>query len=1161
MRSSLGSSVRDLRQQAGLTQQQAADLAGMSVGALRDLEQGRVSAPRAATLRRLAEALRLPVRATEELLRWAQPGQAPDRGLWLQLLGPLAVQVDGAVVAIGSARQRLLLGVLGLSPNTPVSQDALVETVWQGQPPENAAELLRMDVSRLRRRLRRRAEPDGPPVLAATAGGYQLTVSENQLDLLMFGGLADRARQAGGDGDPDRVCRLFDEAMSLWRGEPVADLASLRTHPAVAALSQRWRRAVVEYAETATAVGRHDQVLPLLWRVVEADPLHEAAHARLIAALAAAGQHAEASAVFEAVRHRLADQLGTDPGPELQSAHELAHRGATSGASGGGTGGGLSGGGTGSGLSGGGAGGSSGDEVAGPPGGGVGGDGTGGPEPAPVSAYRQLPPDLTEFTGRAAELQALHERLPSATSAGTAVVISSVEGMAGVGKTRLALHLAHQLLAAGRGTEIQLYVDLRGHADAPPADPAGVLASFLLLLGTPGDQIPADVSGRAALYRDRLFGRQALVLLDNAASEEQVRPLLPAGPTNLVLVTSRRSLALDGAQVLPLDVFPPEDARDLLALIAGPERVAQDPAAAERVAQLCGRLPLAVSLAARRLRARAGWRLADLADRLADAGDRLSELAAGSRQVQAVFELSYQALPDDARRMFRLLGLHPGQDFTDESAAALAGVTPVAARRLLDRLVDEHLATMVTGERYRLHDLLREYAGELAGVEEPEPARRAAVGRVLDYYLHTTARATDQLLAQRSTVDLVGAAPEHGPELPDRRAAVRWLDTERTGLLAAVNLAAEGWPTHAWQLAHELRVYLGMHGHIEDWVASHEVALRAVLAGGDRTGETHIRTFLGSAYLDLGRNREAHEHLSRALELHDSLPAAGEAAGGAAGEEAGGAGREAAADVAREGNIRTLLGVACKELGQFPEALRHYQRAADLCAGRDPYREAAARCNIGTLLVELDRLDEARDTYHRALTLTREVGDVDGESLVLSNLGDAYRRLGRADEALTYLERALAVADAHGFRPRRAYALHRLGNLYHAQGRLDEALGRLREAWQMLQTKDTDAQEESEILVDLGAVQRDAGAVDEAHELLRQGQALAAEIGSRYQQARALDGLAQLYQRVGDMAAAEQHRSRARTLYNELGVPEPVPAVTPPEAGVPAGSAATRRRG
>lgn len=681
--------VREFRRRAALTQQQAADLAGLSVAVVRDLEQGRVAAPRPTTLRRLAEALRLSRTDAERLLWSAQPGRQRElRELSVRVLGRLAVTRGGAEVELESTRQRLLLGRLALTPNTAVNHGVLIETVWGARPPANAIDLLRISVSRLRRRLQPARIADQPRTVVPTWGGYRLSVTEHQLDLLRFRQLLERGRRSRREGELDRAYRWYAEAIAIWRGDPLADLAVVRGLPEVLALSQELQAAAVEYAEVATEIGRPDEVLPVLRRVVAADPLYESAYARLLVALAAGGRKATARTTFAALRRRLVEDLGADPAPELVAAHRLAQRGAA--------------------------------RVAGP---------------AEVPAYRQLPADLAEFTGRVAALRELRRRLPPHGGAGTAVTIFSIEGMAGVGKTRLAVRFAHQLLAAGRYPDLQLHADLHGHAGPPPADPAELLAAFLVLLGVPREQIPADLPGRAALYRDRLFGKQAMVVLDNAASAEQVAPLLPAGPTNLALVTSRRSLALDGAQVLRLEPFTPPEAQELLYRLAGPARVSDHPAAVARLVRLCGQLPLTVVLAARRLQAHPAWTVAALADRLQAAPDRLSELAAGTGQLRASFDLSYRALDPAEQRMFRLLGLHPGGEVTVAAAAALAGVPPLTARWLLDRLVDEQLAVTSAGDRYQLPELLRCYARNLVRVAEPDPERHAALTRLFDHYL------------------------------------------------------------------------------------------------------------------------------------------------------------------------------------------------------------------------------------------------------------------------------------------------------------------------------------------------------------------------------------------------------------------------------------------
>lgn len=662
----LGVHVRELRCRAGLTQQQTAELAGISVASLRDLEQGRVTAPRAGTLRRLAEALQLPAEEADELIRSGQPGQRPADDLWLQVLGPLAVRLQDGSLGISSRTQRALLGALATSANSAVSQERLVEMIWASQPPADAIEKLRTGAYRLRRRLRISAGAAGAeePELTVTGGSYQLTVGTHQLDLLLFRRLADAARQSRDRGDPDLACRLFMTATALWRGDPLAGDYPLCYSSAVTALSREWQAVVVTYAETATALGRQGEVLPLLRRAVAADPFHEAAGAQLLIALAAAGNAAEAVSRFHDLRQRLADEFGTDPGPELTHAYRLARQRRA------------------------------------------------GWRPLqPVPARRLLPGDHGEFTGRAAELRALHAmRREGATATAGAVLL--IGGSPGVGKTALSVHFAHQLLAAGEHWDAQLYVDL-GSTSGAPADPESALAKLLALLGVAHDQIPPDLAGRAAVFRDRLAGRRTLLLLDDAESEAQLLPLLPADPDSLTLVTSRRVLAVDGASMLRVDPLSPAEACELLARVIGGGRVADDPAA-HTLGELCGHLPLALTLTARRLRARPDWSLPEIITRLREAPDRLRELGAGSDRLRASFDRSYRRLTADEQRVFQVLGRHPAAGMAGGVAVRDAGLPPRTSRHALARLVDEHLLTPLAHDRYQLPGLLHQYGKTLA---------------------------------------------------------------------------------------------------------------------------------------------------------------------------------------------------------------------------------------------------------------------------------------------------------------------------------------------------------------------------------------------------------------------------------------------------------------
>ena len=1067
-KSELAEVVGEFRRRVGLTQREVAERAGTSVAGIRDLEQGRVTAPRVATLRRLGDALGLSASEAEGLLALGQVGPGPGSALWIQVLGPLAVAASGTDVDPGSARQRSLLGLLALSPNVVVGRDTLIEAVWGPAPPPTAADLLQTRMSRLRRRLVAAMRPAHRParLLVSSRGGYLLSVTDQQLDLLAFRRRAAQARRARASGELEQACRYFAEAVELWRGAPLADLSAFQSLPAVVALAKERRAVVVDFAETAAELGRYEEVLPLLQEVVDHDPLHETAHAYLILALAGSGQQAAALRLFDAIRRRLVDELGVDPGPALLNAQQRVLR----------------------------------QEVP-------------RSETAPVVAHRQLPPDIADFTGRAEELNVLRERLPSVDRA---PVIYSIQGMGGVGKTRLAIRFAHELVATGDHADEQLYVDLRGHANRSPANPFEVLASFLYLLGVPGTQIPFDMAGRVALYRERLRGKKALVLLDNAADAEQVLPLLPDGSGTLVLITSRRMLFLDGAFTVPLDVFDREDAGELMRKIVGPQRMDAERSAAFEVIDLCGGLPLAVALAARRLQTRPAWTVGDLAARLRSADDRIGELAAGTRRVRAAFDLSYRALDATQRGLFRMLGLQPGVEFTVEPTAALIGLDVGRTRGLLDGLVDEHLVTTATGGRYRLHDLLRGYAQDLVNLEEPEHRRRAAQIRLLDFYLLTANRAAQRLQAPVGAVADPGAGPEDGPSFPTAAEAERWLGSEFASLTASIQLAADlGMTDYGWRLVRSMWTFVNLNGYTQDWEHTLRVALATTQQAGLVEGEAVSRMYLGGALLHVGRNAEAAEHLERSLAMHRRV-----------------------GNRAMEITCLTWLGIAGFRLGKLSLALRHTYAAADLEPTEELSRKAVVHNNAGFLLVLLGQIDKSMVEYNFSLELSRKAGNRAVESLVLANIGDCYRRTGDLQQAISYLQDALSISISSGRRPAEGYVRQRLGNVYRALGNHRKALDLLTEALRILWTVGVNgAATESELLIDLALAHRDSGKVDRATEYVDRGLTLARETGERYQIARGLGVSAGIHRLRGETGLAHECGNTADWLFDAMGVP------------------------
>lgn len=687
----LGDLVKHFRRRAALTQREAAGRATMSIGGLCDVEQGRVVRPRPDTLRRLADALELSSSEEAELIQLSRQGPVLADDLQLRMLGPLDARVDGVRVDPGSARQRTLLGMLALSPGTAVSRDVLVETLWGSAPPPTAVGLLQTYAYRLRQRLRparaRRSE-----VVTATPGGYQLVVADDQLDLLAFRRLVRDARHDRENGRLESAYAGYQQATALWRGDPLADLPGLELEPRIAELVMQRRAVVAEFADTAFALGRHDDVLPLLRRLTGTDPLDEGTHARLMIALSGAGRQAAALEVYRELRGRLADELGVTPGPGLREAHQAILRGDL--------------------------------------------DGT-APEPAtsrlPVSTMptpRQLPADVRGFTGRTDETDWLNTVLLDDTPGGTATV-AALLGTAGSGKSALAIHWAH---AVAEGFEDgQLYVDLGGSAlVGPPLRPDEAIRGFVRALGVDPQHVPHDENELAALYRSLIADRRMLIVLDNASDAEQVRPLLPGSSRSRVVVTSRNQLrslvAMDGAVPLTVDRLSLAEARRLLTGRLGRARVSAQLPSVEEIIVSCAGLPLALVTVAAHAAIHPGFSLTALAGELRDPARTLSVLdtAAEGPGIRGAFARSYATLGSEAARLFRLFGIDSGFDIDAVAAGVLTGAPADEARVWLAELAGAGLMTEHVPGRYTTHGLLRLYAAELARAEgRCDPSRVA----------------------------------------------------------------------------------------------------------------------------------------------------------------------------------------------------------------------------------------------------------------------------------------------------------------------------------------------------------------------------------------------------------------------------------------------------
>ncbi|WP_433306590.1 BTAD domain-containing putative transcriptional regulator [Actinoplanes sp. CA-030573] len=793
--------------------------------------------------------------------------------------------------------------------------------------------------------------------LTFAAGCYTLEIDPLRVDLHRMRHLAAQARSPKVD-DPDRLT-LLREAIDLWRGEPLAGVRG----PWAEQYRQVWRQehvaAAVAWGEAELRAGDPAAAIAVLADLAGEHPLTESLAAVLMRALAAAGRPAEALARYETVRRHLVDELGADPSPELQAAYQVILRGSAP------------------------------------------------PEP-PVSGPAQLPPDVFGFTGRADQLARLD---------GGAIV--AVSGMAGVGKTALAVHWAHTV--AHRFPDGQLYVNLRGFdAGGRVMDPADAVRGFLDALGVARDRVPDGLDAQSALYRSLLAGKRMLVVLDNARDAEQVRPLLPAGPGTAAVVTSRNRLAgllaVEGARLVTLDVLGDDEARELLRRRL--PRADAEPEAVAAIVAACGRLPLALAIAAARAQ-QSDFPLAVLAAELRETGARLDALDAGDPdvEVRAVFACSYAALPAPAARLFRLLGVHPGPDIPVAAASALAG-SP--ARRLLAGLVQASLVTEHAPGRYILHDLLRAYAADLAASSSLEG--KQARERLLDH-LVLTAHAADRLLyPARDPIEL--PLPPGEPEpLAGHDEAMAWLAAEHRVLLAAARLAADtGHDARAWQLAWALDTFLFRRGLWHDQGRLWTIALGAAERLGNLTALAIAYRSLGRVYVGFRRHDEARASLSRAAELYEQT-----------GNPAG------------QGYVHNTLGqLAVSRSQDYELALEHTAKALELYrqAG-SPRGQAIALSQFGWFNDMLGRYEEAIPWCEQALELHRQVGDRRGEADVLDSLAYAHHHLGRYDEAAARYRRAAEVAHELGDQYAEAQILDHLGDSHAAAGSPDEA----RAAW------------------------------------------------------------------------------------------------------------------
>ncbi|MGK4595625.1 BTAD domain-containing putative transcriptional regulator [Amycolatopsis sp. w19] len=974
-----------------------------------------------------------------------------------RVLGAVEAWAGGVPVDLGSPKQRLVLAVLLLEAGKPVPRDRIIDLLWPEEPPASARNTVQALVSRLRAVFR----GAGGPEIVSEGTRYLLKVDARQVDLHRFTELTAQAR----DADDETAVELLDEALGLWRGDALSDVVSGEVAQRLrgGVHEARWT-ALEDRAEAQLRLGRGRQVLAELTELVAAHPLRQRFVGQLMLALHREGRTDDALEAFRALRDRLGSELGLDPSPELRRL-ETAILGA---------------------------------------------------DPALEPATRaepvrpaQLPHDVRGFAGRAAEL----ERLDEATRhAGEGTDIWVISGTAGVGKTALAVRWAHHVRDAF--PDGQLYLDLRGFdPDHEPLTPAVALTQLLQALGTAPKAIPPDIDTRAALLRSLLADRRVLLVLDNVRDSGQVLPLLP--PSGTVLVTSRQRLgdliARTGARALPLSVLPAEDARHLLEAVLGSETVAAEEGAAAELARLCGHLPLALRIAAANLGASGEPEIAELARELAG-GDPLAELTVDGAEESAVttaFGVSYRALPEEHRELFRRLALVPGQTFTAPAAQALTGVPHSKANQQLKALAAAHLVERYTPGRYRFHDLLRSFAAGRTLSEDTKAEREAAERRLFESYL-TTADAAGRALIPHF-LRLPREEPADAP-FADTDEALAWLDAEWPNLAAAVEHSAEHGPAEfSWHLADALRAFFHQRGHHAEWIDTASTALKAARRSEAGQAQAAMHLSIALACVNSGRYDEAREHLTSALrgDLLDGWDA----------------GRAA---------VLNNLSAVHQRLGDPQEAIRCGLESLRLCEELNMPAVSMALANLGFPYWQTGQLDEALANFTRALAVSERDGARFSVAVLLVDLGNVHRDLGLPDDAYDFYTRALAANRELGYTYGEATALSGRAVL---ESRRDPSEQNRTDALEAVELtrKIGDRGTEAWTLVGLGEVCLRLGQPEEAAEHYRLALSIARTTSFFWCEAAARTGLAETLLKLGKLTEARTHGELALELAARSG--------------------------
>lgn len=948
---------------------------------------------------------------------------------------------------IGGPRQRVVLAMLGLNANrvTPVEQ--LIDAVWDTSPPSTARGQIQICISALRKLFADAGQPDA---IKTRPPGYLLEIPASELDSEQFASMVLLARTHGDAGRLDEAAATLRGALALWRGPALAGVHSDLVQRGAALLEDRRLSAVEERLRLDLALGRHEEITGELRALVNEHPLHEKLYGLLMLALYRSGRQAEALEVCRLARTTLVEELGIDPGQELQAlerailnrdpALDLPVTAAPSASA------------------------RSADEHP--------------AATAPASSTeqivipRQLPASIADFTGRQGHLGEIKQLLAERPDA-AAMRIVAISGKGGVGKSSLAIRVAHEL--ADAFPDGHLYADMQAPGGEDPT--ATLLARFLRALGVSGPAVPEDLQERVEMYRSRLADKRLLVVLDDVTSEEQVVPLLPGSPTCAVITTSRARLSgLSGAHWADVDVFDADMSLELLAKIIGSDRVEAERAASNELVDFCGGLPLALRIAGARLASRPHWRIDGLVARLEDEARRLDELAHHGLELRSNIGLTYRGLSKQAKRLFGLVALIEAPHFPAWTAAALLDTGLYQAEDVLETLVDAQVLDTVDLPgarqlRYRFHDLIRVYAREQLMATESEAEREAALTRVLGAWLGLAEEAHRKDHGGDYTI-LHGSAKRWQPSQRHGMDSVgnpmEWWASERRAMVAAVRQAAEaGMDELCWDLALTSVTLFEAKGYFDDWRETAQLALDVARKAGNRTGEAAMLYSLGTLHLFQKRLDESERCLAEALEMfraEDNAHGCGLVLRNAAfvdglhGKTADMLAKYTEAlrilrDVGdRVGEAHVLRSLAKFEVdnGDVGRAQRMLEESLAICQEVHCLRgEAQALYRFAELYLHTDRIELARQALHRALRIVRDLGDPIGEAYALYGLGIVRHREGRLDNAVTTLVHALDVARRVGEQLVEGQALYALGEIALARGSHSAAAAHLSEARQL----------------------------------------------------------------------------------------------------------------